>query len=78
MERRQERLEAREGLSLPLLARRWSQKGVSLADAGVDLPHGNENFGAAVTGNRSLQQPECSEEWILPEPLERRAALLTV
>lgn len=51
MERRQERLEAREGLSLPLLAGRWSQKGDSLADAEVDLPYGNENFGAAVTGN---------------------------
>lgn len=51
MEKRQERLEAREGLSPPLLAGRWSQKGNSLADAGVDLPHGNEDFGAAVTGN---------------------------
>lgn len=51
MERRQERPEAREGLSPPLLTGRWSQKGDSLADAGVDLPHGNEDFGAAVTGN---------------------------
>lgn len=51
MERRQERPEARERLSLPLLAGRWSQKGDSLADAGVDLPRGNEKFGAAVRGN---------------------------